>query len=54
VSNLAEMTFSASLQEHQANWFVTKRSITSIDRHNQFELLKDLHMLEDSCVDTQW
>jgi len=42
---------SASLQAHQAAWFVTKRSITSTDHHDQFELLK-IQMLEDSCVDT--
>jgi len=32
---------SASLQAHQATWFVTKRNITSIDRHDQFELMKN-------------
>ena len=52
MSNLAEITFSAGLQAHEAAWFVTNRSITSIDRHDQFELLKDLQMLKDSCVDT--
>ena len=33
--------FSASLQAHQAAWFITKRNITSIDRHDQFKLLKN-------------
>jgi len=32
--------FSASLQAHQAACFVMKRSIISVDRHNQFKLLK--------------
>jgi len=41
VLNLAEIMFSASLQAQQAAWFITKRSITSIDRHDQFELLKN-------------
>ena len=41
MSNLAILTFSANLQAHQAAWFVMKRSITSIDRHDQFELLKN-------------
>ena len=40
MSNLAEITFSGSLQAHQAAWFVMKRSITSVDRHDQFESLK--------------
>jgi len=40
VSNLAEITFSASLQAHQTAWFVTKKSTTSTDHHNQSELLK--------------
>jgi len=40
VSNLAEITFFASLQAHQTAWFVTKKSTTSIEGHDQFELLK--------------
>jgi len=39
--------FAASLQAHQAAWFVTKRSIASIDRHDQFELLKNYSDVEE-------
>ena len=42
------------LQAHQAAWFIEeRRTITYVDRRDQFELMKDLQMFEYSNVDTK-